>query len=268
MSPKRPRSHLNADLSVTRIQEAFLSMGWTVEILNQDYGEDLLVRIFDDENATPYTFYVQAKSTDRTRKRGGDHVRYAITFDHLQHWTELWDPVFLMLWEKESGNVLWDMIQQPSTPIDTSGKKAKVLIPRCQTLNPEGLENIRAKTISRHQRLAREQSATDALVSLLKEATGADVQYDANAGIMSITEENGRPSFVFFGHMQRIVDALCKGRGVSVEELLEIAITQHAEATTTLRSGKPYNMTLRDGRTLRFSSEDELNTYLDRDIYE
>ncbi|MFF4143167.1 DUF4365 domain-containing protein [Streptomyces sp. NPDC001698] len=268
MSPKRPRSHLNADLSVTKIQEAFLFMGWNVEILNQDYGEDLLVRIFEGEAATPYTFYVQAKSTDRIRKQRGGPVRYPITFDHLQHWREFWDPVFLMLWERESGEIIWEMIQQPSLPIDTSGKKAKVLIPRSNRVDPDGLKRIQALTIARHQRLKREQSGTEALIEALADYTGAKIDYRSESGIFTITEEDGRIAFVLFGPLEQLATAMSESRGISVEELVEIALMEHAEATETLRSGKTYTMHCKDGRTLKFSSEEEFNAFFEGDIYE
>ncbi|MEN1886345.1 DUF4365 domain-containing protein [Streptomyces mirabilis] len=268
MSPKRPRSHLNADLSVTKIQEAFLSMGWNVEILNQDYGEDLLVRIFEGEAATPYTFYVQAKSTDRIRKQGGGPVRYPITFDHLQHWQEFWDPVFLMLWERESGEIIWEMIQQPALPIDTSGKKAKVLIPRSNRVDPQGLEKIQAKTIARHQRLKREQSGTEALIETLANYTGAKIDYRSGSGIFTITEEDGKIAFVLFGPLGKLATAMSESRGISLEELVEIALVEHAEATETLRSGKTYTMHCKDGSTLEFSSEEEFDAFFERDIYE
>lgn len=62
--PQRPRSHEVEDLSRNRLRDAFNGVGWTVEDLRKDYGEDLLVRIFDNGIATPLSFFVQAKGTD------------------------------------------------------------------------------------------------------------------------------------------------------------------------------------------------------------
>ena len=62
---QRPRSHRIEDLSRNRLRDAFNSVGWVVEDLRKDYGEDLLVRIFEQGVATPVAFFVQAKATDR-----------------------------------------------------------------------------------------------------------------------------------------------------------------------------------------------------------
>ncbi len=62
---QRPHSHRIEDLSRNRLRDAFNSVGWVVEDLRKDYGEDLLVRIFEQGVATPLSFFVQAKATDR-----------------------------------------------------------------------------------------------------------------------------------------------------------------------------------------------------------
>jgi hypothetical protein len=62
---QHPRSHRIEDLSRNRLRDAFNSVGWIVGALREDYGEYLLVRIFEQSVATPLAFFVQAKGTDR-----------------------------------------------------------------------------------------------------------------------------------------------------------------------------------------------------------
>ena len=66
--PRRPRSHHLEDLSRNRVHDAFTAVGWTVEDLRKDYGEDLFVRIFQDGRATLLCFFVQAKATDNLER--------------------------------------------------------------------------------------------------------------------------------------------------------------------------------------------------------
>ena len=52
--PRRPRQHILEDLARAELHRVFEEFGWAVEDLKKDYGEDLLVRIFDKGVATPY----------------------------------------------------------------------------------------------------------------------------------------------------------------------------------------------------------------------
>src|SRR5215469_6481106 len=100
--PKRTRSHQLEDLSRNRLHANFEDRGWTVEDLAKDYGEDLMVRIFDSGVATPYSFFVQAKATDRIAKfvtRGA--IAFPIETGHLRHWVRFLEPVILTLWDSK-----------------------------------------------------------------------------------------------------------------------------------------------------------------------
>jgi hypothetical protein len=66
--PKRPRSHEIEEFSRGRLRDLFGRLGWVVWDLHPDYGEALLVRIFTNGAATPYSFFVQAKATDHINR--------------------------------------------------------------------------------------------------------------------------------------------------------------------------------------------------------
>src|SRR6202035_439631 len=100
--PKRPRQHLLEDLARARLRRDFSSIGWTVEDLASDYGEDLLVRIFETGSATPWSFFVQSKATDhldRLRMSDGQHLAVRLPSKHLQHWLLFWEPVVLTVYD-------------------------------------------------------------------------------------------------------------------------------------------------------------------------
>lgn len=66
--PKRPRSHELEKISRNQLHELFTKAGWVVWDLQPDYGEDLFVRIFTDNRASHYSFFVQAKATDHIER--------------------------------------------------------------------------------------------------------------------------------------------------------------------------------------------------------
>jgi hypothetical protein len=89
--PRRPRSHILEDISRNKLHEAFDSVGWTVEDLREDYGEDLFVRIFADGVATPLSFFVQAKGTDNLSRHIDSHtgtVEFSVKRRHVEHWKQ------------------------------------------------------------------------------------------------------------------------------------------------------------------------------------
>ena len=89
--PKRPCPHILERMSRNRLFEAFTQVGWVVWDLQPDYGEDLLVRIFVDNTATHYSFFVQAKSTDHIERylhEDQKHITFPIDADHLEYWNE------------------------------------------------------------------------------------------------------------------------------------------------------------------------------------
>jgi len=87
--PKRPRPHILEDISLNRLHEAFVHEGWTVENLTKDYGEDLLVRIFERGVTTPFSFFVQAKATDdvdKLRSKKTARISYRVESGYVLHW--------------------------------------------------------------------------------------------------------------------------------------------------------------------------------------
>src|SRR5688572_7662323 len=113
--PRRPRQHVIEDLARTKLHAIFSGVGWTAEDVSKDYGEDLVVRIFDDGQPTPWTFFVQSKATDNLSRyltRDGGTIHFPIRASHLVHWHRFWEPVFLTVWDSQSGNTYWGYVQR------------------------------------------------------------------------------------------------------------------------------------------------------------
>jgi hypothetical protein len=254
-------------MSIIRMHEAFLSLGWTTEILDKDYGEDLLVRIFDQGNATPYTFYVQAKSVEslkRHTRKDGSYIRYPIDFEHLRHWNDFWDPVFLMLWDRETNVVYWDMVQDAEMPLDMSGKRAKILIPKDRRLDRDGLLRVRRKTISRHKRFQREKEGAGALVEVLAQSLDAMVEYDPESGILAIVRDSGNPDVFLFGELQQLATEIAEFRGCTPQEVLSEAFSLTEKVIKSIESGRPFRLCDPEGNIdAQFATVEELNDYLE-----
>jgi hypothetical protein len=112
--PKRPRSHELEDLSRNRLHNIFVSNGCVVEDLHKDYGEDLLVRIFEQGKATPFAFFVQAKATDHIDQymhKNRRKLSFPIDLEHINHWNQFWEPVILTVWDANSDITYWESVQ-------------------------------------------------------------------------------------------------------------------------------------------------------------
>jgi hypothetical protein len=120
--PKRPRSHLIEDQSRQRLRDLFGQLGWVMRDLYPDYGEDFLVRVFNNGIATHYSFFIQAKGTDHIEKcirKNKEYLTYPVDIEHLEHWENFWEPVVLTVWDSKSDTTYWEIIQdcfQSKTP--------------------------------------------------------------------------------------------------------------------------------------------------------
>jgi hypothetical protein len=100
--PERARTHELEAMSRNRLRFLFEEVGWTVQDIAHDYGEDLLVRIFNNGNPTPWFFYVQAKATDNINKyilKDKKYLSFPVKQQRLYKLTMFWEPVLLTIWD-------------------------------------------------------------------------------------------------------------------------------------------------------------------------
>jgi hypothetical protein len=97
--PGRPRSHVVGDVGRTFVKLLFEEWGWTADIVQSDYGEDLDCSVFTGGRRTSLHFRCQVKATaNPKRKRGGE---YAVTVNAstCAAWIQSYYPVFLVLYD-------------------------------------------------------------------------------------------------------------------------------------------------------------------------
>jgi hypothetical protein len=225
--PTRTRSHQIEDLSRNRLHTSFESCGWTVEDLAKDYGEDLLVRIFDQGAATPYSFFVQAKATDRIASyiRQGS-IAFPIETGHLRHWVRFSEPVILTVWDSKRDVTYWVCVQDAVDRMGISNanckkKRLSVAIPRANQLDADGLLRISGIAKLRLERHLRENEGAQILIDLLQEKSGRKVsEYNADLGCLFLNDPEGGGEYHFFGQMRDEVQFYSEKLGLEPQQLL------------------------------------------------
>ena len=81
--PQRPRQH-QLETESKRHFESVIPSSWIYRPLDQDYGIDGEVEIFNDSgDATGYKFLVQLKSTDQSDLKKGLRLRLPLSKDEV-----------------------------------------------------------------------------------------------------------------------------------------------------------------------------------------
>ena len=92
--PMRPRSHQIESESRTRLQ-TFIPSQWVCRFLDQDYGVDAEIEIFEDSGiATGHKFLVQLKATDEQDQRKAMSLRIPLT--KMEYYASLDLPLLIV----------------------------------------------------------------------------------------------------------------------------------------------------------------------------
>lgn len=226
--PRRPRSHQLADLSLAPLHSAFEDLGWTVEDLSKDYGEDMLVRLFEGELATPYAFFVQAKAIDnieRYLRPEDDAFSFPIKTGHLRRWVRFSEPVFLTLYDAKRGQTLWSCVQSAAEKIGISSKTYRkatlhITIPRRNPLDADGLLRMRGITRLRFDHRNKERQGARLLIELLETRFDFKVKdYDPIGEFISV-ESGEQVEFFFLGSYAKRMEGYLKQSGLKREEFI------------------------------------------------
>jgi hypothetical protein len=235
--PKRPRSHQLEDISRNRLHRFFEGNGWTVEDLSKDYGEDLLVRIFDNGVSTPLSFFIQAKATDNLSRFLGartSSLKCPVSTEHLKHWSRFQEPVILTLWDAKSDETFWTCIQETKVVTSRSSRPNRLMshvpIPRGNRLDEKSLKTLRLLTLGRYKRLLREAQGAKTLIELLSREFNIEVEYSAKDGIVSVQVPGEDLRMAFFGPTGARMQKLCAHLKASPEQILHKALESSLNA--------------------------------------
>jgi hypothetical protein len=264
MAPQRPVSHVISEEGTASIKKSFRSAGWALQEIGRefDYGEDLLVRIFDNGEATPYTFFVQAKSVSDTRVvSGGRYLSCRVKSSHLQSWATFWEPVIFAVWDSADDVTYWEVVQSPERSAKQSRTGARLYVPTDNILDPEGLTRIAARTRLRHQQLQREHQGAEILLGMLENLLGAKIHYDPQAGFLAVQDQSGDVKVTVFGRLQERLERLEELSGQPLESLAKAMLE---DFTNVLESPGPFKVRDFAGNIQQLSTAAEFWRHLKR----
>lgn len=99
MPPQRPRNHVLETLSGQALARV-VPAEWVVRPVDEDYGIDREVEIFEDGAATGLTFKVQLKASERTAAAGPSR---RVRTDTVGYWKSLDVPVLIAYFAADTG---------------------------------------------------------------------------------------------------------------------------------------------------------------------
>ncbi|MBB5857643.1 DUF4365 domain-containing protein [Amycolatopsis umgeniensis] len=158
----RKPSARSASLGVARTRLAVEEeLGWLFrEQVTEDFGIDAHLEVVDDEVVTGKLVALQIKSgLSFFQEQGPDGWWFRPTKDHLRYWTNHSLPVVLVMYNPETKQCHWQLIDG-STLIETSTGNSKVLVPERQILSKSARRQLHSIANSRSNTVSVEASPT------------------------------------------------------------------------------------------------------------
>jgi hypothetical protein len=105
----KPEQHEINQAGKRLLREALEPLGWIVNEVQEDYGIDCNVQVFDGGSPTGAWFHVQLKSSSRSNYAADrTFISQELPIDHARHYAlELRQPVLLVHADVASKNVYW-----------------------------------------------------------------------------------------------------------------------------------------------------------------
>jgi hypothetical protein len=137
----KPEQH-NIDRAGKRLLRKALeeTLGWVVNDVQEDYGIDSYVQVFEGKSPSGSWFHVQLKSSAAPDySSDGTFISQELSIDHARHYAvEMREPVFLVHADVKSEAICWYSIQLDRdlrvALAAPKGKSITVRIPSAQRL--------------------------------------------------------------------------------------------------------------------------------------
>jgi hypothetical protein len=131
--PRRPRSHVIADIAVSRVVSICNQLGWACESIQKDYGEDLWIQTTIGDYIDHHRLWFQVKATDDLAKleRKDGKLVFRVDINHALRWTRCLDLVVFVLWDIKNDVGYWVLPKDNVSDVDLkrgSLKSAKLVL--------------------------------------------------------------------------------------------------------------------------------------------
>ncbi|TXT40485.1 MAG: hypothetical protein FD135_1265 [Comamonadaceae bacterium] len=115
----RPKaSHPIGDRAAKQIEDVCEEHGWAVQVVQRDYGEDLLIQpVGADDAVEHFRLWIQSKGTDNLSKhrlKNGNYS-FSVSFAHAYKWLRSADLCIVVLWDTSKKEGVYAI---PSSDID------------------------------------------------------------------------------------------------------------------------------------------------------
>ena len=99
--PRRTTQHVTADRARTAVEAVIAEAGFAVEVVTNDYGEDLLVQTSHAGQMDASRMWLQVKGTEDSRqyRRATGSFAYSVPIGHAIRWLRSGDLVIVVLWD-------------------------------------------------------------------------------------------------------------------------------------------------------------------------
>lgn len=277
--PKRPREHIIEDLARSQLHQKFAKVGWSSENIDQDYGEDIFVRIFENGIATPWSFFVQSKATENLSHyftNDQKSISFPIQATHIEHWRRFWEPVVLSIYDVSTETTYWEVVQ---TYLDTmknrssskNRKSISVHVPTDNLLDAEGLRRLRNRTKNRFQRFEAQKEGASILIEELQKQWEVDIEYEPELGVLILpkgqfkSDPSGGLTLTAFGKFAAQFDHFKDKYGFDPQETFEGGIDIIYQIVMAYKDGAKLQVRDKDGTVINeWETLEDLQRYANR----
>ncbi|MDQ3756325.1 MAG: DUF4365 domain-containing protein [Actinomycetota bacterium] len=140
--PRRVRAHRLESEARRRFRDLVEDHGWVVREMDRpDYGLDDMVEVFDGDEATGITFYVQSRGTDDETPRA---LRVAIRREQQNYFNSFNDPVLVVRYHAPTRRILAKWFHQ-ADPYPRA-ERSSVMLTAEDEVTPESMEALATET--------------------------------------------------------------------------------------------------------------------------
>lgn len=132
--------------------ERLAEFRWIAEPVDTDVGEDLWVRIFDNESFSGILFLTQLKSRgDITNHERAETIAQRVTTAHLKHWEGSASPVVVIVWDAPKGEGYWLTVDSALRTLSTDKpsfvdqETVTLHVPATNRIDRDGLRRLRSE---------------------------------------------------------------------------------------------------------------------------
>jgi hypothetical protein len=253
----RPRTHVLEDISRNHVKSFFSACGWSVNDLHKDYGEDLIIQIFQNALATPLFFFVQVKATDQldkiySKRTKAFSIRLPTTA--LIRWQSSPIPTLLVLYDAKREEAYWEYCQfyLDFLKIKTANLERRktfiVSVKKENKLGDSSIDEIKMIADKRMGAFERNRELKREIEKVFLNSYGMKVDLGFPNNVLMLPcgkfepEASGDSQFFFLGKLAKMLAQIPNFGEQQINELLEGKVAKCIDAIKLLEAGNALHL--------------------------